>query len=591
MQIRDEQTLTARHIASLPPEVVERIAAGEVIERPASVVRELIENALDAGATNMRIEVREGGLRLLRVSDDGVGIVADDLELACQPHATSKVRDLADLDHIATLGFRGEALASIAAVAELELVSAADGSGMASVVTVRPGHAVERDVVSRARGTMVTVRHLFEDVPARRALLRGPAAEASRIAVVVRAYALAHPTICFTLIVDGMMALRTSGDDSERVIAAIYGNDAARSMLRFGPVTVEYSSLDGMVSARGVDAPDRSHILLIINGRPVTNKALLTAVEAGYRPLFRKGRHPLLVARLTVPPDAIDVNVHPAKAEVLLKNEQALAAALRAAVHQALGAATTSVHGREGGTAAFTRAVQLRLPATRKRRGLLLGERQETYNPPQVLEDELPTGPLPELEPLGQLDDTLILARAVDGQLFVVDQHRAHERILYEALVRKAPTRQSRIENVAPEDSAGQLLLMPVLVELAPVQARLLLARLDELAELGLECQHFGGSVFLVRSLPSLPVAPTDPSDMARALAHDAAEDADDWLDHVRISLACRSAMRRGQSLSISEQKALLAALRGVQSPAVCPHGSPLLLRYGKGFFARAFEW
>jgi DNA mismatch repair protein MutL len=589
--------------------VIERIAAGEVIERPASVVRELIENALDAGATSVRIEVREGGLRLLRVSDDGTGIASDDLELACQPHATSKVRDLDDLTHITTLGFRGEALASIAAVAEIEIASAMDASGLAAVLTLSSGRAPERGVVSRPRGTMVTVRQLFAEVPARRALLRGPAGESARVAAVVRGYALAHPAIRFTLIADGAIALQTAGDDLTHAVAVIYGADVARSMLPIGPLDVDGATLEGVVSARGVDAPDRSHVLLVVNGRPVANQALLAAMEAGYRPLFRKGRHPLLLAKLALPPDALDVNVHPAKAEVLLRSEQALAAALRAAIHKTLGTAPTSLRMRPDvpPTAAgsptggfFAQAVQLRLPAARRRRGLLLGERRAAYRAGLPADDEQPVEPLPELEALGQLDNTLILARAPGGHLYLVDQHRAHERILYEALVRQAPPAEhltaadladAARSGQGAAQGAGQLLLMPVLVELTPTQARLLNTRLNELAQIGLECQPFGGSVFLVRSLPSLPVAPTDPAELARALAQDAAEDADDWRDHLRISLACRSAIRRGQPLAHAEQATLLSGLRAARTPAVCPHGSPLLLRYSQGFLARAFEW
>ena len=602
MQTRAGDGGAVRHIALLAPQVIERIAAGEVIERPASVVRELIENALDAGATSVRIEVREGGLRLIRVSDDGTGIASDDLELACQPHATSKVRDLDDLTHITTLGFRGEALASIAAVAEIEIASAADASGLAAVLTLSPGHTPERSVVSRPRGTMVTVRQLFADVPARRALLRGPAGESARVAAVVRGYALAHPAIRFTLIADGAIALQTGGDDLPHAVTAIYGADVARSMLPIGPLDVDGATLEGVVSARGVDAPDRSHVLLVVNGRPVANKALLAAMEAGYRPLFRKGRHPLLLARLALAPDALDVNVHPAKAEVLLRSEQALAAALRAAIHDTLGAAPKSLRMQpaESPTAGFAQAVQLRLPAARRRRGLLLGARRAGYRAGLPADDEQPAERLPELEAIGQLDDTLILARAPGGHLYLVDQHRAHERILYETLLRQAPPAEhlnaaDAVDTVrsgqGASQGAGQLLLMPVLVELTPTQARLLNARLNELAQMGLECQPFGGSVFLVRSLPSLPVAPTDPADLARALAQDAAEDADDWRDHLRISLACRSAIRRGQPLTNAEQAALLSSLRDARTPAVCPHGSPLLLRYSKGFLTRAFEW
>ncbi len=585
----------ARRIGLLPPEVIERIAAGEIIERPASVARELIENALDAGATSVRVELREGGLRLLRVSDDGAGVAADDLEMACRPHATSKVRALDDLTHVRTLGFRGEALASIAAVAEVEIASAADASGLASVIALGLGRERERTVVARSRGTMVTVRRLFAEMPARRALLRGPAAEASRVAAVVRGYALAHPFIQFTLTADGSFVLRTDGHELAQAIASLYGVDVAGAMLAFGPIAVEDVILRGSVSARGVDAPDRSHVTIAVNGRPVSNRALLVAAEAGYRSLFRKGRHPVLVVSISAPPGDLDVNIHPAKAAVLLRTEQAVASALKTAIHDRLGNATAHVQraaetpfGR-GMRRGITRTVQMRLPPVRTRRGIAIGEESGVYGP-EGHAGGPDTSELPALAPIGQVGDAIIVAHSAAGHLYLVDQHRAHERILYDGLVRETEPAASA-SNSDHSASAGQLLLVPVLVELSPLQARLLLGRLDELAGLGFEVQHFGGAVFLVRSLPPLPAGPNDPSEVAREIARAAAEDTDDWFDHVRISLACRSAIRRGQALTLLEQKALLDALREVQTPAVCPHGSPLLLRYDKRFLARAFEW
>jgi DNA mismatch repair protein MutL len=241
--------------------------------------------------------------------------------------------------------------------------------------------------------------------------------------------------------------------------------------------------------------------------------------------------------------------------------------------------------------------VQLRLPAPRKRGGLLLGERRGAYRPASRHDEEPAPTELPQLEPLGQLDDALILARSPAGDLYLVDQHRAHERILYESLLRQTPhsLRPTESESASEAEAGaepGQLLLMPVLVELTQAQAALLAPRLEELGRIGLDCQHFGGSVFLVRSLPPLPDAAVgDGGDLARALVRDAAEDADDWLDHVRISLACRSAIRRGDPLTPQQQRALLARLRAVQVAGVCPHGSPLALRYSRGFLAHTFEW
>ncbi|HEX8982780.1 MAG TPA: DNA mismatch repair endonuclease MutL [Ktedonobacterales bacterium] len=583
----------APRIRTLAPEVIERIAAGEVIERPASVARELIANALDAGATDVRIEMREGGLRLLRVTDNGWGIAAEDLELATQQHTSSKTGSLDDLARVTTLGFRGEALASIAAVAELTLASACDDGGLADTLTLRDGVIVARESQPRGRGVTATVRDLFHAMPARRALLRGPRFEAARAVAVVRAYALAHPAIRFTLISDGALLLQTPGADLAGAVSALFGVDVARMLLPLEQARLDDAadvSISGAVAARLWNFPTREHIYLSVNGRPLANRALHAAVEAGYRPTLRKGRHPLLIARVTVAPERIDANIHPAKLEALLRDEAAIGATLRRLTHTALGTAPTSfaTEGRRslaigaGGIAPLA----LNFPAIRRRRGLRLREQPPSRFEALRWTEDTPSGPLPTLEPLAQFDQTLIVAQSADGHLYLIDQHRAHERILYERLLARrqvSPTKDS---------AAGQMLLEPLLIELTPLQARALSARLDELANLGLELQPFGGAAFLARSLPSAPGAAQDIANFAHKLAEVAADvEGEDWLDHVCISLACRSAIRRGQLLSQPEQRALLADLRAVAAPAVCPHGSPLIVRHGRAALARLFDW
>jgi DNA mismatch repair protein MutL len=621
----------------LPPEVIERIAAGEVIERPGSAVRELIDNALDAGATSVRVEMRNGGLRLVRVADDGWGIAAAELELACQRHTTSKVRTLADLEAVTTLGFRGEALASIATVAEVELASARDDGGLAATLTFAGGQPIAHGHASRSRGTTVSVRDLFAAVPARRALLRGPRTEAGHVLAVVRTYALAHPAVRFTLVSEGMLVLQTPGSDQRGAVEALYGTDVAAGLIPLDPALVDAAAVGGAVAVRAFSYRSREHVLLVVNGRPVANKALLAAAEAGYRPLLRKGRHPVLIARITVAPEGLDANVHPAKAEVLLRQEAAIGSALRQRIHGALGSAPLSAAVATTRPTApyFSRPLQLHLPAPRNRRGLPLAEGRLPYAAGLGDENDAPhERTLPALAPLAQLDGTLILARSPQGHLYLVDQHRAHERVLYERLARRrgdglavetATLRSGGVPQQSPPARAGesdprefhpslrhsppasgeepgerwvrgggevsQMLLEPLLIELSPLQADLLLPRLAELRALGLECQPFGGSVFLVRAVPNIPGSRTSPAAFAEALAQEAAEDSDDWLDAVCISLACRSAVRRGEALTLLEQQALLADLRTVTTTAVCPHGSPLLLRYTRAALARAFEW
>lgn len=491
----EEDHIQLNRIARLPAEVVERIAAGEVIERPASVARELMENALDAGARMIRVEMREGGLRLIRVADDGCGILRDDLEMVCQPHATSKVRSLADLDNVKTLGFRGEALASIAAVAEVEFASATDDLGMAHSVTVNMGKQPINRAQARSRGTTVTMRNLFANVPARRAMLHSARGEALGVFRLVRAYAVIHPEVRFTLVSDGHLLLQTPGTTLEEAVIAIYGTDVARAMIPLVAANTSGAHLSGAATSRSFHFATREHVTIAINGRVVVNHALQAALEAGYRPLMRKGRHPLLIASWEVEPERVDANVHPAKIEVLLHDENALARALREAVAEAIGHAPTSAvpHTHWGEGMRFARPVQLALPAPRTRRGLLLRKQGGSGTLRQaLLEADTVTLEHPLiLVSLGQFEDTLLLAYTPDGDLYLVDQHRAHERILYEQLLRQ---RDAVLEKKASVQ--GQLLLSPLLIELTPRQAEMLLPRLDELASCGIEYQPFGEARF-----------------------------------------------------------------------------------------------
>jgi DNA mismatch repair protein MutL len=577
-------------IAALPREVVERIAAGEVIERPASVVRELIENALDAGATSVRVELREGGLGLIRIADDGWGIPAEALELACQPHTTSKIAALADLDAIGSLGFRGEALASVCAVAEVEITSATDESGLAATITLAEGHVTAQGHTARSRGVTVTARALFAASPARLALLRGPRTETAQAFAVVRAYALIHPAVRFTFVADGALVFSTPGTMLAEAAQAIYGATIARTLLTIEDRPIgEGARLSGAIASRATHFANREHVTLAVNGRPVTNRALLSGLESGYRPLLRKGRHPLAVVALQVPAGALDATVHPMKATVLLRREREISAALREAIHETLGQAPLSVGQtiHDGASVYMARPVQLTLPKGRAR---WPGLRRTAPGTSADATDEAPEKTLPDLTPLAQFGNALILAQSPQDSLYLVDQHRAHERILYERLMQQRAALTDKTPEGA-ESATGQALLEPLLIELTSSQAAILAPRLPELRALGLDCQPFGGSAFLIRAVPHLTGASASPASFAEALAQEAAEEGDDWLGAVCVSLACRCAIRRGEELSLAQQRELLADLRGVSASSVCPHGSPLLLRYTQSALAHAFEW
>jgi DNA mismatch repair protein MutL len=583
--------LNIQPIAALPREVVERIAAGEVIERPASVVRELIENALDAGTTSVRVELRLGGLELIRVADDGCGIPAEALELACQPHTTSKIAALADLDAIGSLGFRGEALASVCAVAEVEITSAADAAGLAATITLTEGRMMAQGHTARSRGVTVTARSLFAASPARLALLRGPRTETAQAFAVVRAYALIHPAVRFTFVADGALVFSTPGTTLTEAVQAIYGATIARTLLTIGDRSIgEGARLNGAIASRATHFANREHVTLAVNGRPITNRALLAGLEAGYRPLLRKGRQPLAVLALQIPADALDATVHPMKATVLLKHEREIAAALREMMHETLGQAPLSIPGvvRDSATAYTARPVQLTLPPGRTRWPGLRRRAPGTF---AATSDEAPEKTLPDLTPLAQFGSALILAQSPQGSLYLVDQHRAHERILYERLTQQRAALTEQTSESTEPAMTGQALLEPLLIELTSSQAAILAPRLPELRALGLDCQPFGGGAFLIRAVPHVTGASATPASFAEALAQEAAEEGGDWLGAVCVSLACRCAIRRGEELTLAQQRELLTDLRDVSASSVCPHGSPLLLRYTQSALAHAFEW
>jgi DNA mismatch repair protein MutL len=582
------EVLTRAPIHLLPQDVAERIAAGEVIERPVSVVKELVENALDAGSREIRVEIRGGGLRLVRVTDDGYGMPEDELERACSRHTTSKINTLEDLGRLHTLGFRGEALASIAAVSELTLLSRPIESedlgedSAAALLTLRGGEVTQRSRRARLHGTTITVRDLFYNVPARLKFMRGARTETGHILHLMRRFAVGYPGVRFNLALEDTVALQTGGGgDLATTLAELYQLPLAE-MLHNVSATAEYYTLQGCVGNRALAQSSRQHMLLFVNGRWVQSRPLQDALEAGYRGLLPKGRHPLLVFYLDLPPADLDVNIHPAKTEVKLLHESEVSAALTQAVQSVLErspALPTSQHF-PGPDLVYQR----RLPGPR-RRGLRVADSAEGYKAESAVPGAAEV--LATLRPLAQLQQAVILAEAPDGSLYLVDQHRAHERVIFEHLRSKHVGVRAAAED---EWSESHLLLEPVVVELKRSQAELFEQRLPVLRDLGLECERFGGRSFLIRTVPG-GVGQEQLAGQLPELAGIASEDSTDWEDHLLIGLACRSALRRGRVLGIDEQRALLTALSAVSAPAVCPHGSPILLHYSRTFLIDKFDW
>jgi DNA mismatch repair protein MutL len=560
-------------IRVLPASVAARIAAGETIERPASVVKELAENAIDAGARSIRIDLRGGGLGSIRVGDDGCGIRAADLWLACQRHATSKLPP-EGLDAIRTLGFRGEALPSIAAVGDLEIVSCPDDSGLGWKLGLRGGEVVLDEPAPRPRGTTVTARRLFERLPARLAALQ-PRTELTQAAQAARRLAVVAPEIRFSLWIDDRLALQTSGSgDPALALAEVYGAEIGPALLSLGPSDTAAARISGVIAGPEITRAGRSAIHLCVNGRPAGSRPLMAGLEAAWRPLLPRGRHPVLFLRIDVPPSRVDVNVHPAKEEVRLRDEREIAAASARLVRDALGRQPIPLAAAPlTGMAALMADVRV-------------AEERETWDTsgPIVIPG------LPPLRLVGQVDARLLLLEG-DGALFLIDQHRAHERILFERM-REAMT-------TGPRSLAD-----PLLFEVRSQRAARFAARLDDLAAVGFDVETFGGRTFLLRAAPDLPgvLGGGDPAldglgdatgmvETLLGLADDPAGEGEEWQERLLVSLACRSAVRRGRELPVPAMRALAEGLARTGAPAVCPHGSPLLMRIGPEMLARQFGW
>ncbi len=582
-------------IQVLPPRAAERIAAGEVVERPASVVKELVENALDAGAQNIRVEVRGGGLRLVRVVDDGCGIPADEVALAFERHATSKIRGVEDLGRLTTLGFRGEALPSIAAVADVTVLTATDDAGLGCEARVRGGRVVAQAPKPRTRGTTVTAQYLFQSVPARLKFIADARHEVAAIGMLVRRYALAYPTVRFTLLTEGRLALRTSGTGLTATLREVYGPTVAEALRPLPPLEVAGSRWEGYLGERHVTRPHRGGLTLIVNGRWVEVRELLAALEAAYRPLLPRGRHPVGLLRCTIAPADLDVNVHPAKTEVKFLHAAEIARGVATWVRDALGRGAAQppldvdLGLTLGDDAPPAAAPAVDAPGQAQEPALRWYRVAEGWPAVRVLREASGTrgaGKLPPFQLLGQVQDALLLGEGPGG-LYLVDQHRAHERVLYEHLrARHGPAPEPMVE--------------PIVLELRPAQAARLGARLEALRALGFVCEWFGGRSFLVRAAPRLPEAPgreaaDAPARGALAGALDAllteAAEEGDWQDRLLVSVACRAAVRRGQPLAPATMAALLDALDQTTAPAVCPHGSPLILHISEAFLARQLRW
>ena len=583
-------------IRVLSPQEAARIAAGEVIERPASVVKELIENALDAHARQITVETRQGGLALLRVVDDGEGIPPEELRVAFERHATSKLQAEEDLWSITTLGFRGEALPSIAAAADVTFISRPAGSLVAGRIVLRDGEVTHQGSAGAPPGTSTTVERLFHQQPARRKFLRSPAAEGGQIVTVVTQYALAYPEVRFTLRADGRTPLQTPGNgDLGDAAVAVYGLDVAKELLPLESEPRERIEVVGLVGSPAVSRANRSYLSLFANRRWIRHRSLNFAVVEAYQGMLPSGRFPVAIIEVRLPPDEVDVNVHPTKAEVRFRDERAVFAAVQRAVRRTLSA-RAPVPGLDVGGPMLEAERSLLEMATSSPAPLPLPERVAALGLPpseQVPSNQaaalvpdanmLPSASsaLPLLRPVGQVNNTYVIAEGPEG-MYLIDQHAAHERVLYERYL--AESRQG-VSDVQP-------LLQPLSVELTAQQRVLLASFGEELAATGLAVEPFGDETFLVRSVPAALAG----SDVGGALANllDVLRREDGPTDEpahrVAASLACHASVRAGQTMSEEEQRELLRLLEATEHPRTCPHGRPTMIHLSSAALDRQFR-
>ena len=590
-------------IRRLPSELINRIAAGEVVERPSSALKELVENALDAGASSVSVRLSAGGLDLVEVSDDGSGMDPADMALALERHATSKLPG-DEIDAISSFGFRGEALPSIASVSRLTLESRPQpltGSGQAADgwrIVVDHGDKEGAGPAALPPGTRVRVEGLFDKVPARRKFLRSPRSEYAACLDAVRRLAMARPDVAFTLENDGRRTLAVQPSDAPTRVAALLDRELERHGLGIDCVR-DGVGLRGVVSLPTFNRGMADHQYLFVNSRPVKDRLLVGSLRAAYRDLLARDRHPIAALFLEVPAGEVDINVHPAKTEVRFRDP----AAIRGLIVGGLRAALDEAGHRSAAREQFAQAVawtsepfaaqtapaMAGQPVTRDEGSSLWGpavavaEHAAEFAP--AARAEPASAPVPAF-PLGvargQVAATYIVAEAEDG-LVIVDQHAAHERLVLERMRRAADGGAV----------ARQALLIPDVVELDEPECDRLEAAAHELAELGLEIERFGPAAMLVRAIPA-PLGKADVPALIRDLAAELAEIGTalalrDRLDHVAATIACHGSVRAGRILSVAEMNALLREMEVTPRSGQCNHGRPTWVKLAHADIEKLF--
>ncbi|NDJ87249.1 MAG: DNA mismatch repair endonuclease MutL [Chloroflexi bacterium] len=634
-------------IQVLSPTVAAQIAAGEVVERPASVVKELLENALDAGASSVDVEIRGAGRQLIRVRDNGYGIPEAEISLALQRHATSKINAIDDLASLHTLGFRGEALHSIASVSRMTLTSCHQQAQKGARLVVEGGEVQDMRGVGAPPGTVVEVADLFYNVPARRKFLKSDATERRHIVTVVSQYAMAYPDVRFQLVVDGREMFHSTGSgDLADVLIAVLGLETFREMVEvvpLPPMRADLSPIEvyGFTTTPHLHRANRYQIHLFVNGRLISDQRLTYAVVQAYHTLLPSGRYPLAVLMITIPPDEVDVNVHPTKAEVRFRSPDAVFSAVQRAVRRAIvdrmdvpaarygSDASTSpgAHDTESAVPVRPRPLgpietspvsnqQLDLDIASVSPGrysqqidpdeydtrdeedryyphfeaatpphLARQDSEESPDDPTALPDRMgsPQRPrtLPILRVIGQVAATYIVAEGPAG-MYLIDQHAAHERILYEQFMAAYQAQEIVVQQV----------LETMAVDLGPMEARVLDEVQEALIAVGFEIEPFGKNTYRIRAVPAI-LADRDPADVFLELLQDAESGREPGAQAIEAKIVRRvckaAAVKAGQILSHAEMQGLMRQLERCQNPHTCPHGRPTLIHLSNDVLEREF--
>jgi DNA mismatch repair protein MutL len=597
-------------IRVLADHVANQIAAGEVVERPASVAKELVENSIDAGATRIAIEIEAGGRRLLKVSDDGEGMVRDDAVLAFERHATSKIRESEDLAAIGTLGFRGEALASIASVAKVELTTFAESAKAATRVTIDGGRMRDVKDAAHPRGTTIAVRDLFFNIPARRKFLRSEATETYHLTNLVTHYALAHPEIAFTFVNNGREVVRAApAKDLRERAFQIFGAEFLENLLEVNGGDAPVARVVGFVSAPRDRRTSRDSQYLFVNRRFVRDRTISRSLSDGYRSILPHGVYPAALLFIETPLEEVDVNVHPAKTEVRFRRQAAVADAVREAVKNALASGGYArpeepepiITATATATASATPSIQITPPQpridfipepsgdeiARDIEAMIQTAQQYQPKPPSEFQsaksvafnsaERIAKVPEPEslsknIRPLGQLDESFIIATDDDG-LLLIDQHVAHERILFDKY--RALEAERRTES--------QQLLVPETFDLTPAQAAVFDNLSPELEVYGFELMRLSGRTVAIKATPAdLPAgeARNMLSELLDTVDAEKKNSARETLrDEIAASLACHAAIKVNMPLAPEKMRWLIDRLMQTSSPTTCPHGRPVILR------------